>query len=258
MSRLAGKVAVITGGAGGIGRETAKIFLKEGAKVVLVGSTEENLQKAKAELDSYGEVLIIKADVSEEAETVHYVKTTVERFGKIDIFFNNAGIEGKMALLVDQTVEEFDRVMRVNVRGVFLGLKHVLPIMMKQGYGSIINTSSDAGWMGYSHMSPYTASKHAVVGLTKAAAVESAGANVRVNSIHPTSVDTRMMRAIEEDIHPGEADKAKESFTQLIPFGRYGQPNEIAQLVLFLASDDSSFISGSQYRIDGGMSALSN
>ncbi|MFZ7942801.1 SDR family NAD(P)-dependent oxidoreductase [Neobacillus sp. 19] len=258
MSKLAGKVAVITGGAGGIGKETAELFLREGAKVVLVGRSEESLNNARAELDSLGEVITVKADVSNEADTIHYVKTAVDHFGKIDIFFNNAGIEGRIAPLIEQTVEEFDEVMNINVRGVFLGLKHVLPVMMEQGSGSIINTASDASWMGYPTLSPYVASKHAVVGLTKTAALEAASKNVRVNSIHPTSVNTRMMRSIEERTYPNRPEQAKEEYTQIIPFGRYAEPIEIAKLVLFLASDDSSFISGSQYRIDGGLSANSN
>ena len=258
MRKLEGKVAVITGGAGGIGKETAKLFLEEGAKVVLVGSTEESLNQTKEELQTLGEVIAVRADVSQETDTENYVKTAVDHFGKIDIFFNNAGIEGQVALIVDQSVEDFDRVMNVNVRGVFLGLKHVLRIMMEQGSGSIINTSSDSGWMGYPTLGPYNASKHAVVGLTKTAALEAASANVRVNSIHPTSVNTRMMRSIEESSSPGQSEKAKEEFTQLIPLGRYAETIDIAKLVLFLASDDSTFISGSQHRIDGGMSANSN
>ncbi|MGG1677901.1 SDR family NAD(P)-dependent oxidoreductase [Neobacillus sp. NRS-1170] len=258
MGKLDGKVAIITGGAGGIGIETAGLFLREGAKVVLVGQTEEKLIKAKAELDALGEVMVVQADVSEEADTVNYVRTTMDHFGKIDIFFNNAGIEGPICKLVDVSVEDFDKVMNVNVRGVFLGLKHVLPIMMEQRSGSIINTASDASWMGYTDLGPYVAAKHAVVGLTKTAANEAAHANVRVNSVHPTSVNTRMMRSIEEAMNPGESEKAREMFAGLIPFGRYAEPIDVANLVLFLASDDSSFISGSQHRIDGGMSANSN
>lgn len=258
MGKLDGKVAIITGGAGGIGIVTAKTFLKEGAKVVLVGRTEEKLIDAQSQLDAYGEVIAVQADVSNEAETMNYVKTTRDHFGKIDIFFNNAGIEGPICKLVDVSVEDFDQVMNVNVRGVFLGLKHVLPIMMEQRSGSIINTASDASWMGYPDLGPYVAAKHAVVGLTKTAANEAAHANVRVNSIHPTSVNTRMMRSIEEALNPGESEKAREMFAGLIPFGRYAEPIDIANLALFLASDDSSFISGSQHRIDGGMSANSN
>lgn len=251
MERLSGKVAVMTGGAGGIGKVTAERFLKEGAKVVLVDLFEESLHKAKEELDPFGEVLTIQADVSKESDVESYVKKAVEHFGKIDVFFNNAGIEGKVAPLVDQKMEDFDKVMSVNVRGVFLGLKYVLPVMTKQGYGSVINTSSVAGLDGSPGVSPYIASKHAVVGLTKATAIEVANTNVRVNSIHPSPVNTRMMRSLEEGLNVEQETLAKS-----IPLGRYGESSDIANLVLFLASDESAFITGAQYRIDGGMGAL--
>lgn len=179
------------------------------------------------------------------------MKRTVEHFGKIDVFFNNAGIEGKVAPLVDQKVEDFDKVISVNVRGVFLGLKYVLPVLTKQGHGSVINTSSVAGLSGSPGVAPYITSKHAVVGLTKAAAVEVASANVRVNSIHPSPVNTRMMRSLEEGL-----EVEQETLAKSIPLGRYGESDDIANLVLFLASDESSFITGVQYRVDGGMGAL--
>jgi len=250
MGRLAEKVALITGGAGGIGKVTAETFLKEGANVVLVDLFEEPLQKAQEELKAFGEVLTVQADVSKESDVENYVKQAVEKFGKIDIFFNNAGIEGKVAPLVDQKVEDFDKVLSVNVRGVFLGLKYVLPVLTKQGYGSVINTSSVAGLEGSAGVAPYVTSKHAVVGLTKTAALEVASANVRVNSIHPSPVNTRMMRSLEEGLQADE-----ETMSKAIPLGRYGEADDIAKLVLFLASDDSSFITGVQYRIDGGMGA---
>ncbi|MFC4023617.1 SDR family NAD(P)-dependent oxidoreductase [Oceanobacillus longus] len=255
MGRLDNKVAVITGGAGGIGKVTAEKFLKEGAKVVLVDLFKEPLEEAKNELKSFGEVLTIEADVSKEDDVKKYVKETVEQFGKVDVFFNNAGIEGKIALLTDLDVEDFDKVINVNVRGVFLGLKHVLPVMREQGHGSVINTSSGAGLMGTPNQIAYGASKHAVTGMTKTAALEIADANVRVNSIHPSPVNTRMMRSIEEGTLPGKGAEAKEAFTQIIPLGRYGESEDMANLVLFLASDESAFITGSQYRIDGGLGA---
>lgn len=255
MGRLKDKTAVITGGAGEIGQQTGICFLREGAKVVLVDMDKSSLETAKSNLEPYGEVITIKADVSDQDDVRNYVNKTVEKFGKIDIFFNNAGIEGKVAPIVDQEADDFDKVLEVNARGVFLGLKHVLPIMSKQGSGSIINTSSDAGLAGHPMLGSYTASKHAVVGLTKTAALEVASDNVRVNSIHPTSVNTRMMRAIESSESFEDDLKAKEAFTKEIPLGRYGEAHEISKLVLFLASDDSEFISGSQYRIDGGISA---
>ncbi|MDK8641470.1 SDR family NAD(P)-dependent oxidoreductase [Niallia taxi] len=256
MKRLENKVAIITGGAGGIGKVSAKRFLEEGAKVVLVDLFQESLDQTKAELDKLGEVITIQADVSQEEDVKNYVEKTVERFGKIDVFFNNAGIEGKVAPITEQKVEDLDKVLAVNVRGVFLGLKHVLAVMKEQGYGSVINTSSVAGLSGSPNVTPYIASKHAVVGLTKATAVEVAPYKVRVNSIHPSPVNTRMMRSLEEGFAPGQAEAAKADMEKSIPLGRYGESEDISNLVLFLASDESSFITGVQYRVDGGMGAL--
>ncbi|MEH7336608.1 SDR family oxidoreductase [Neobacillus drentensis] len=256
MERLSGKVAVITGGAGGIGKVTAKRFLEEGAKVVLVDLFQESLDKTKEELDTYGEVIVVQADVSKEEDVQHYVQKTVDHFGKIDLFFNNAGIEGKVAPITEQKVEDLDKVLSVNVRGVFLGLKHVLAVMKEQGHGSVINTSSVAGLHGSPNVTPYIASKHAVVGLTKACAVEVAPYHVRVNSIHPSPVNTRMMRSLEEGFAPGNAEAVKADLAKAIPLGRYGESEDISNLVLFLASDESAFITGVQYRVDGGMGAL--
>lgn len=255
MLKLENKIAIITGGAGGIGQKTGEFFLKEGAKVILVDKNEESLDKAKSNLKDFGEVITIKADVSNENDVKNYVNKTFEKFGRIDIFFNNAGVEGIVAPLINQDINTFDKVFKINVNGVFLGLKHVLPIMSNQKYGSVINTSSDAGLSGDPGLGPYAASKHAVVGLTKTAALEVANDNVRINSIHPTSVNTRMMRSIESGVNPEDDSKAKDSLMSEIPLKRYGEVSDISNLVLFLASDDSSFISGSQYRIDGGIGA---
>ncbi|MGV0912049.1 SDR family NAD(P)-dependent oxidoreductase [Martelella sp. FOR1707] len=254
MPRLKDKIALITGGAAGIGLETARLFLKEGARVALVDLREEDLKKAAESLGS-ADVLTVAADVSSPEDTARYVRETVERFGQIDIFFNNAGIEGKVAPLTEQKIEDFDRVIAVNVRGPFLGLQHVLPVMMKQKSGSIINMSSIAGLKGSPNVAPYITSKHAVVGLTRAAAVEAAVANVRVNSVHPSPVNTRMMRSLEDGFSPGHGDEVKNQLASTIPLGRYGESADIANLVLFLASDESAFITGAQYPVDGGMAA---
>ena len=256
MTRLANKVAIITGGAGGIGKVTAKRFLEEGAKVVLVDLFQEALDDTKAELEAIGEVITVQADVSKEEDVKNYVDKTIENFGRIDVFFNNAGIEGKVAPITEQKVEDLDKVLAVNVRGVFLGLKHVLAVMKEQGAGSVINTSSVAGLSGSPNVTPYIASKHAVVGLTKATAVEVAPYKVRVNSVHPSPVNTRMMRSLEEGFAPGQAEAAKADMEKSIPLGRYGESEDISNLVLFLASDESAFITGVQYRVDGGMGAL--
>jgi len=255
MTRLDGKVAVITGGSGGIGKVVAKRFLEEGAKVVLVDLVQGALDEVKAELDSLGEVLAVQADVTKEEDVKNYVDQTVAKFGTIDVFFNNAGIEGKVQPITEISLEDFEKVQQVNVRGVFLGLKHVIPVMTKNGSGSIINTSSVAGLGGTPGVAPYVTSKHAVIGLTKVAALEVASSNIRVNSIHPSPVNTRMMRSLEAGFAPDNAEGAKEQFAAGIPLGRYGEPEDIANLVLFLASEESSFITGAQYRIDGGMGA---
>lgn len=255
--QMQGKVALITGGAGGIGIATAKLLVKEGAKVALVDLKQDLLKKAVSEAGlSENDYLLIEADVSKEADVQKYIKATKDKFGKIDVFFNNAGIEGKADLIVNQTAENIDKVFNVNLKGVFYGLKHVLAVMIEQKSGSVINTASVAGAIGFPGLSPYVATKHAVIGLTKTAAKEVATAGVRVNSIGPAPINTRMMRDIEKDMAAGsEPEAVKQQFTQSIPMGRYGEASEIAQLVLFLASDSSKFITGSYYNIDGGMLA---
>jgi NAD(P)-dependent dehydrogenase (short-subunit alcohol dehydrogenase family) len=255
MKRLKDKVALITGGAAGIGLETARLFLGVGARVALVDLDDDDLSDAARDLGNPDDLLTIAADVSSVEDSKRYVAQTVEAFGRIDVFFNNAGIEGKVAPLVDQKIEDFDRVLAVNVRGAFLGLQHVLPVMIGQKSGSVINTSSIAGLKGSPNVAPYITSKHAVVGLTRAAAIEAAGHNVRVNSVHPSPVNTRMMRSLEEGFNPGHGEEVKQQVADTIPLGRYGESLDIANLVLFLASDESAFITGAQYPVDGGMAA---
>ena len=250
--RFEGKVVLITGGSGDIGKTSAKHFLKEGAKVAIVGTNEEKLKKVKEEL---GDVLTIKADVTKEEEVKMYVEKTLNEYERIDVFFNNAGTEGVMGNIVDQDLEDFRRVLDINVLGVFLGLKHVMKVMEKQKSGSIINTSSDAGLAGSPGLAPYVASKHAVVGLTKTAALEGAKDNIRVNSINPTNIEGRMMESIEQGLNPNDRKGIKDEWTSEIPLGRYATLDEVAKLVLFLASDDASFITGAQYIIDGGILA---
>lgn len=255
MKRLSDKVALITGGAAGIGLETARLFLSEGAKVALVDLKEDALRSAADSLKGLGEVLTVAADVSDPKDAARYVRATIDRFGRIDIFVNNAGIEGKVAPIQDQKIEDFDKVIAVNVRGPFLGLQNVLPVMIAQGGGSVINLSSIAGLQGSPNVAPYITSKHAVVGLTRAAAIEAGPKGVRVNSVHPSPVNTRMMRSLEEGFSPGHGDAVKASLTAGIPLGRYGESIDVARVILFLASDESSFVTGAQYTVDGGMAA---
>lgn len=254
MPRLANKIAVITGGAAGIGLATARLFVAEGATVLLVDLQQDALHAAVAELGAERASAVV-ADVSDPAQTQAYVQAAVERYGRIDVFFANAGIEGVVSTLVDYPLEVFDRVMAVNVRGVWLGLKAVIPVMKKTGGGSIVVTSSLGGLKGMPRMSPYIAAKHAVVGIMRAAALECAPLNIRVNTINPSPIATRMIAAIEEGFAPGAVEKAQARFAAGVPMRRYGQPEEVARLVLYLASDESSYTTGTTFPIDGGMSA---
>lgn len=250
MKKLENKIAIITGGAGSIGMTTAKLFLEEGARVLLVDLEEEPLKKAVKELGGKA-VQYCVADVTKSADVQRYVDTAVKAFGKIDVFFNNAGIEGTVKPIVDYPEEMFDKVIAVNVRGVWLGNKYVLP-HMNDG-GSIIITSSVAGLIGSPNVSAYIISKHAGVGIMRATAVEAAPRKIRVNSVHPSPVDNRMMRSLEEGFSPGQGASVKKQLELTIPLGRYAKPIEIAKLVLFLASDDSQFITGTTQVIDGGI-----
>ena len=252
MNAIKNKVAIITGGAGGIGKATAKLFLAEGAKVMLVGRGEEKLKKAIDELNS-PDVTYCTADVSKAEDTKRYTDKTLSAFGKIDIFFNNAGIEGTVKPIAEYPESEFDKVIAVNLKGVWLGCQVVIP-KMSDG-ASVIITSSLAGLKGFEGLGAYVASKHGVVGIMRVAALEFANRKIRVNTIHPGPINTRMMRAIEEEISPGNTDEAKKGFEAIVPIGRYGEPEEIADLALFLASDSSKYVSGSTYVIDGGSNA---
>lgn len=193
------------------------------------------------------------ADVTKSADVQRYVNDAVKAFGKIDIFFNNAGIEVVVKPVVDYPEDVFDKVIAVNVKGVWMGNKYVLP-QMKDG-GSIILTSSGAGIYGGPNVSAYTASKHAVVGLMRNLTFEVASRKIRVNTVNPAPVDNRMMRSLEDGFAPGQAEAAKKEMEKAIPLGRYAEAIEIAQLVLFLASDESKFTTGTTQVIDGGMSA---
>lgn len=254
MDRLTGKVAVITGGSGGIGEATARLFVAEGAQVVLVDLDAERLQATAGGIASEA-ISTVVADVSDEAQVAGMLATTLQRHGRIDVLFCNAGIEGRVAPITEMPVELFDRVMAVNVRGVFLGLKHALPLMQRQGSGSIIITSSVAGFKGALRLAPYAASKHAVVGLMRSAVLETGASGVRINTIHPSPIETRMMRAIEHGQAPGAEAAAKAAITTRIPAGRYGTADEVAATALFLASDDSRYCTGGRYSVDGGMTA---
>jgi len=254
MERLKGKVAIITGGAGGIGRAAGAQFVAEGANVLLVDLDESALRDAARTIGS-NRVATCVADVTKPDDNARMVADCVERFGGVDVLLANAGIEGRVKPITECEVDVFDRVIAVNVRGVWLGLKSTIPAMQKRGGGSIVITSSVAGVGGAAGVAPYVTSKHAVIGLMRSAALECAPFKIRVNTVNPSPVETRMMRSLEEGLMPGQAAAVHQLMTSRIPLGRYAEPQDIAKVMLFLASDDSAFLTGGVYMADGGMTA---
>lgn len=250
------KVAIVTGGGGGIGRAASLTLSENGAKVVVVDLSEDaGMLTVNQIKEKNGEAIFVKADVTKEEDIKGYVQKAIDTYGKIDIFINNAGWEGKILPLVDYPTEVFDNLMAINVRGVFLGMKHVLPHMIKQKSGAIVNTASGAGLLATPNMVAYGASKHAVLGMTKTAGVEAAPYGVRVNAVCPGVVNTQMMRSIESGYGKGDKEAAEASRKQLeasTPDGRYAEPQEIANLMMYLSSDLASHITGQELVIDGG------
>ncbi|TVZ01155.1 glucose 1-dehydrogenase [Trebonia kvetii] len=249
---LDGQVAVVTGAANGFGLAVATRLADESAKLVLVDRDEQALKAAAEKLGG----LAVVADVSQESEVDGYVAAAVEAHGRIDLFFNNAGIEGRMAPMTELSVADFDRVWAVNARGVFMGLRAVLKVMKPQGSGVIVNTASMAAIKGAATFSPYIASKHAVLGLTKSAALEAAPYGIRVNCVAPGHIDTRMARDLTAQIDPADPDGVFRAVSESVPYGkRYGTAAEVANLVMWLLSDESEYVSGALHLIDGGLNA---
>ncbi len=251
MNRLENKTTIITGGAGGIGRAAALLFAAEGSNVLLVDVNEAALKEAVSAAGS-NRVSYFVADVTKAADNQAMVDCATERYGGVDVLLANAGIEGDVKPITEYDEARFDQVMAVNVRGVFLGLKSAIPAMEARGGGSIVITSSVAGVRGAPGVSAYVTSKHAVIGLMRSAARECAPLNIRVNTVNPSPVETQMMRRLEEGMLPGSAEAAHDSMAASIPMHRYGTPDEIARVMLFLASDDSAWVTGSVYMADGG------
>ncbi len=251
-----GKVALITGAGNGIGRACAIGFARSGAKVVVVDHDKAAGEATAGILRQQGgEALFVAADVTKSAEVQNYVKAALDAYGAIDCFHNNAGIEGAVAPTAEYDEDMFDRVMSVNVKGVFLGLRHVLPVMIKQGRGAVVNTASIAGLVASPGMPAYVASKHAVIGLTKTAAGEVGRSGVRVNAVCPGPIDTRMIHALEAILNPADPASVGARYQQNIPLGRYGSAEEVANIVLFLCSDLASNMTGGHYVVDGGRTA---
>jgi NAD(P)-dependent dehydrogenase (short-subunit alcohol dehydrogenase family) len=247
---LAGRVAVVTGAGSGIGRATAVELSGAGASLVLAGRTEASLNETAALTGAQTRVVV--ADVSIAADVRRVVEEAVAAFGTVDVLVNNAGIEGPVAPVHEYPEEDFDRVMAVNVKGTFLCLRAVLPLMLERGSGSIVNLSSVAGERGLQGTAAYIASKHAVLGLTRNAAAEVAGMGIRVNAICAGMVDTRMLRTLCAAYMPDDVGTMLAAVAASAPIARLAEPEEIARVVRFLASDESSFVNGAAWAVDGG------
>lgn len=251
---LQDRVAIITGAASGIGLATLDLFLANGAKVIAFDRDEAGLSVAASGRSS--DVLAcIAGDVAEAGDWARAVSLAQSRFGGLDALFNNAGISGPRATILDYDEADFDRVMAVNVRGVFLGIQHAGTVMKASGKGAIVNTSSIVGFTGGRNINAYTASKHAVIGLTKAAAVELAPFNIRVNAVCPSPTATEMMFKLERELAPDDPASIRAAFASSSPMNRYGEPGEVAAAVAWLCSDGASYVTGTALPIDGGMVA---
>ena len=243
-----GKIALVTGGTSGIGETAAKAYAKAGAKVALTGRRAERGHAVADEINqSGGEAVFIQTDITDAAQVEKMVAKTVEQFGGLDVAFNNAGLEGILAPIAEQTDENYDAVFNANVRGVMNSMKYEIPAMLKNGGGAIVNNSSIAGLIGMGTLSVYCASKHAVIGLTKCAALEVAAEGIRINAICPAAIETDMY-----DRFTGEDEKNKEYFASLHPIGRVGTASEVASLALWLSSDAAGFMIGQAIAVDGG------
>lgn len=254
MQRLAGKVAVITGGAGGFGSAAARLFVKEGAKVLAVDRDAAGLDALVRDVG--GDAIVGRAaDITDAAAVDAYTNEAVERFGGLDIAILNAGITGPRVLLEDYPLEAFDQVLNINLRAAWLGLRAAIPHMKKRGGGSAVVTSSIQGLSAIPGTSAYTTTKHAVIGMMKGAALELAAHNIRVNTVNPGYGDTPMMQRIHAAASPDDPGAVEAALASEVPMRRYARAEEVAKLMLFLASDASSYCTGAAYPVDGGVLA---
>jgi NAD(P)-dependent dehydrogenase (short-subunit alcohol dehydrogenase family) len=248
---LDGKTAIVTGAASGIGRATAERFAAEGANVVVADVVVDGAEETADQIESDGGTAhVVEVDVTNSTQLEALVEETVEVYGSLDIAHNNAGIEGESVPTTEQSEEGWDRVIDINLKGVWLGLKHEIPAMIETGGGSIVNTSSIAGLSAVGPAA-YTASKHGVIGLTRVAATEYAQEDIRVNAVCPGVIGTEMVQRSEE-----ESSEQLEKFVQMQPLGRMGAPEEISNAVVWLASEEASFVTGNAYPVEGGYTAL--
>ncbi len=259
MSTLKEKVIIITGAAMGLGLAAAKELAEQGAHLTLVDYNKDVLEKAVAEIRQQFpaiRILTVVADVSKETEVKRYVDETIKEFGRIDGFYNNAGIEGRQASMTDYDLSIFQKVIDINLMGVYYGMRHVLPVMQKQQYGRIVNVASVGGIRGVLNQSPYVASKHAVSGMTKNAALEYGQYGITTNAIAPGAILTPMVAEAFKQINPANPKHAETEYAKANPTKRLGLPEEVAKVVAFLLSDAASYVSGQTIAIDGGQSNI--
>jgi NAD(P)-dependent dehydrogenase (short-subunit alcohol dehydrogenase family) len=253
MSTVKGKKIIVTGGAGAIGHATACVLAGQGADVLLVDIDRDALEARRGAVAAFGtRVEVCHADVSKSASVQGYVAAALKVFGRIDGLFSNAGIEGHIAPTHEYDEDEFDRVQAVNTKGVFLGLRHVLPLMIAQGSGSIVNTASIGSERGLAGACTYNAAKHAVVGLTRTAAAEVGAKGVRVNCVMPGVIDTPLLESVLGPLFGGDIALGKRTLGKIAPLERIGKPAEVGEVVAFLLSDAASFVTGAAWSIDGG------
>jgi NAD(P)-dependent dehydrogenase (short-subunit alcohol dehydrogenase family) len=240
------KIALVTGGSFGIGRATAIAFAKRGAQVVIAGWIEDTVTLQQIR-DEGGTALFAKGDVSKSGDVAQLISQTIKTFGRLDYAVNNAGIEGANAVTHECTEENWDKTIGINLKGVWLCMKHEIPLMLKQGKGAIVNVASVAGLIGFPGLPAYVASKHAIIGLTKTAALENAKQNIRINAVCPGAIKTAMIDRIT-----GKDKTVEKQFEDMEPIGRMGVPEEVAEAIIWLCSDAASFVTGNAMTVDGG------
>lgn len=253
MSELKGRGIIVTGGAGSIGLATACVLARQGANVLLVDINHEGLLAGQPTVAAFGtQIEICHADVSQAEQVQQYVQLAQQKFGRIDGLFNNAGTEGKVAAIDSYDVAEFDRLIAVNLRSMFLGLRFVLPVMLQQGSGAVVNTGSIASERGLAGACAYNATKHGVIGLTRTAAADVGARGVRVNAVLPGVIETPLLEGMLRTLFSGDVDLGKKTLGKIAPQERIGQPVEVGEVVAFLLSDGASFVNGAAWAMDGG------